>query len=97
MNRYVMSKREYITLFLDKVKDFWEPARWFTVLMRSNALNDQQIDELFAFFKSVVQTTSDEQKRWKLQKAILAVDNIRKHEQSSSAFESNLDEILWQI
>ena len=97
MNRYVMSKREYITLFLDKVKDFWEPARWFTVLMRSNALNDQQIDELFAFFKSVVQTTSDEQKKWKLQKAISAVDNIRKHEQSSSAFESNLDEILWQI
>jgi hypothetical protein len=80
--------------FLDKVKDVWEPARGFVVLMRYNVLNDEQIDALFNFFKDVVKTTSDEQKKWKLQKAILAVENIRTQEQSSNSFETNLDEIL---
>ncbi len=97
MDCYEMSKKEYITLFLDKVKDFWEPARGFTVLMRSNSLNDQQIDELFSFFKSVVQTTSDEQKKWKIQKAIVAVEKIKKHEKSATTLETDLDEILWEI
>jgi hypothetical protein len=62
--------------------------------MRSNSLNDQQIDELFSFFKSVVQTTSDEQKKWKLQKAIVAVEKIRLHENSTKTLESDLDKIL---
>ena len=97
MNSYVMSKKEYITLFLDKVKDFWEPARWFTVLMRSNALNDQKVDDLFSFFKSVVQTTTDEQKKWKLQKAIVAVEKIKTHEKSAKTLETDLDKILWEI
>lgn len=92
-----MSKKECITVFLDKVKEFWEPARGFSVLIRYNALNDAQIDALFNFFKDVVKTTSDEQKKWKLQKAILAVENIRTQEQSSNSFETNLDEILWEI
>ena len=97
MNCRMMSKKEYITLFLDKVKEFWEPARWFTVLMRSNTLNDQQIDELFSFFKNVVQTTSDEQKKWKTQKAIVAVEKIRRHENSANTLETDLDKILWEI
>jgi len=97
MDCYEMSKKEYITLFLDKVKDFWEPARWFTVLMRSNALNDQQLDDLFLFFKSVVQTTTDEQKKWKLQKAIVVVEKIKKHEKSANSLETDLDKILWEI
>ena len=92
-----MSKKEYITMFLDKVKDFREPARWFSILMRYNALNDEQIDELFKFFKDVVKTTSDEQKRWKIQRAISAVEKIKTHEQSTKSLASNLDEILWEI
>jgi hypothetical protein len=62
--------------------------------MRSNTLNDQQIDELFSFFKNVVQTTSDEQKKWKIQKAIVAVEKIRRHENSANTLETDLDKIL---
>jgi hypothetical protein len=51
--------------------------------MRSNTLNDQQVDELFSFFKSVVQTASDEQKKWRIQKAIVAVEKIKNNEASS--------------
>ncbi len=97
MNCRMMSKKEYITLFLDKVKEFWEPARWFTVLMRSNTLNDQQVDELFSFFKSVVQTASDEQKKWRIQKAIVAVEKIKNNEASSQTLWMDLDKILWEI
>jgi hypothetical protein len=62
--------------------------------MRSNTLNDQQIDELFSFFKNVVQTTSDEQKKWKIQKAIVAVEKIKRHENSAKTLETDLDKIL---
>ena len=37
-----MTKKEYIITFLDKVKDIWEPARGFAVLMRYDIFNDQQ-------------------------------------------------------
>ena len=54
-----MTKQEYITTFLEKVKEVWEPARGFLVLMRYNILREEQIDELFQVFKKVVQSTSD--------------------------------------
>jgi hypothetical protein len=41
-----------------------------------------------------VKTTSDEQKKWKIQRAISAVEKIKKHEQSTNSLASNLDEIL---
>ena len=37
-----MTKKEYIITFLDKIKDIWEPARGFAVLMRYDIFNDQQ-------------------------------------------------------
>ncbi len=80
--------------FLDKVKDVWEPARGFVVLMRYNVLNDEQIDELFSVFKNVVRTTSDEQKRRKLERAISAVESIRAQERSSRDVVEDLDKIL---
>lgn len=91
-----MTKREYITTFLDKIKDVWEPARGFLVLMRYNVLNDHQIDDLFSVFKNVVETTSDEQKKRKLQRAISAVEAIREKEKKSESYDlvSNLDQIL---
>ncbi|MBR4567859.1 hypothetical protein IKO18_05670 [bacterium] len=89
-----MTKKEYIMTFLDKVKDVWEPARGFVVLMRYNVLNDEQIDELFSVFKNVVRTTSDEQKRRKLERAISAVESIRAQERSSRDVVEDLDKIL---
>lgn len=80
--------------FLDKVKDVWEPARGFVVLMRYNVLNDEQIDELFSVFKNVVRTTSDEQKRRKLERAISSVESIRAQERSSRDVVEDLDKIL---
>jgi hypothetical protein len=89
-----MTKKEYIMTFLDKVKDVWEPARGFVVLMRYNVLNDEQIDELFSVFKNVVRTTSDEQKRRKLERAISAVESIRAQERNSRDVVEDLDKIL---
>ncbi|MBQ7616767.1 hypothetical protein IJS64_01995 [bacterium] len=89
-----MTKKEYIMTFLDKVKDVWEPARGFVVLMRYNVLNDEQIDELFSVFKNVVRTTSDEQKRRKLERAISSVESIRAQERSSRDVVEDLDKIL---
>lgn len=92
----MMTKKDYIMTFLDKVKEAWEPARGFLVLMRYNVLNDQQVDELFEVFKSVVKSSSDEAKKRKLQRAISAVESVREKEKKSESFnlEADLDQIL---
>ena len=89
-----MTKKEYIMTFLDKVKDIWEPARGFLVLMRYNVLNDEQTEELFKVFKNVVKTTSDEQKRRKLERAISAVESIRAQERNTKEVVEDIDKIL---
>ena len=88
-----MTKKEYIITFLDKVKDIWEPARGFAVLMRYDIFNDQQID---TFFKSVVHSTNDQQRKRKLQLAIDNIEAIRRKEKKSESihFERDLDAIL---
>lgn len=88
-----MTKKEYILIFLDKVKDIREPARWFSVLMRYNVLNEEQVDELFSVFKNVVKTTVDEQKKMKIQKAIYAVEGIRDREKTNEVM-LDIDQIL---
>ena len=91
-----MTKKDYITIFLDKVKEIWEPARWFSVLLRYDVLDEKQVDQLFLVFRDAVNNASNTQKKWKIQKAILAVENIRNQEKSSSMFESDLDKILFE-
>ena len=93
----MMTKREYITTFLEKVKEIWEPARGFLVLMRYNILNEEQTEDLFQVFKSVVQSSSDEMKKRKLQRAILAVENLRNQEKTETALNQDLDQILAEI
>jgi hypothetical protein len=92
-----MTKRDYITTFLEKVKEIWEPARGFLVLMRYNILNEEQTEDLFQVFKSVVQGSSDEMKKRKLQRAILAVENLRNQEKTETALNQDLDQILAEI
>lgn len=93
----MMTKRDYITTFLEKVKEIWEPARGFLVLMRYNILNEEQTEDLFQVFKSVVQSSSDEMKKRKLQKAILAVENLRNQEKTETTLNQDLDQILAEI
>lgn len=92
----MMTKKEYISTFLEKVKEIWEPARGFLVLLRYNVLNDQQLEELFNVFKSVVRSASDDLKKRKLEKAIAALENLKNQEQEAQklAFASELDQIL---
>lgn len=92
-----MTKRDYITIFLEKVKEIWEPARGFLVLMRYNILNEEQTEDLFQVFKSVVQSSSDEMKKRKLQRAILAVENLRNQEKTETTLNQDLDQILVEI
>lgn len=75
-----MTKKQYIIAFLDKIKDIREPARGFVVLMRYDVLNDQQIEELFKVFKSVVESTTDQQRKYKLQRAIAKIDKLKQEE-----------------
>lgn len=93
-----MTKKEYILSFLDKVKDIWEPARGFVVLMRHNVLNDEQLDQLFQLFKSIVQSTTDTQKKLKLQEAISRIEKIKERESryESQYLEQDLDHIFNQ-
>lgn len=93
----MMTKRDYITTFLEKVKEIWEPARGFLVLMRYNILNEEQTEDLFQVFKSVVQSSSDEMKKRKLQRAILAVENLRNQEKTETTLNQDLDQILSEI
>ncbi|MDO4713609.1 MAG: hypothetical protein Q4B28_02985 [bacterium] len=75
-----MTKKQYIIAFLDKVKDIREPARGFVVLMRYDVLNEQQIEELFKVFKSVVESTTDQQRKYTLQRAIAKIEKLKQEE-----------------
>lgn len=65
--------------------------------MRYNILNEEQTEDLFQVFKSVVQSSSDEMKKRKLQKAILAVENLRNQEKTETTLNQDLDQILAEI
>lgn len=65
--------------------------------MRYNILNEEQTEDLFQVFKSVVQSSSDEMKKRKLQRAILAVENLRTQEKTETTLNQDLDQILSEI
>lgn len=65
--------------------------------MRYNILNEEQTEDLFQVFKSVVQSSSDEMKKRKLQRAILAVENLRNQEKTETTLNQDLDQILAEI
>lgn len=65
--------------------------------MRYNILNEEQTEDLFQVFKSVVQSSSDEMKKRKLQRAILAVENLRTQEKTETTLNQDLDQILAEI
>lgn len=65
--------------------------------MRYNILNEEQTEDLFQVFKSVVQSSSDEMKKRKLQRAILVVENLRNQEKTETTLNQDLDQILSEI
>lgn len=83
---------------MDKVKDLWEPARGFAVLLRYNVLNDMQIEQLFELFQSLVNQTLNSQNKYKIQQAMQRVAQINIHEsQNTAQIEKELDQILGEI
>ncbi len=94
----MMTKKDYILTLLDKVKDLWEPARGFAVLLRYNVLNDMQIEQLFELFQSLVNQTLNSQNKYKIQQAMQRVAQINIQEsQNTAQIEKELDQILGEI
>jgi hypothetical protein len=93
-----MTKKEYILTLLDKVKDMWEPARGFAVLLRYDVLNNDQIQQLFELFQSLVNQTLNSQNKYKIQQAMQRVAQINTQEfQNTTQIEKELDQILGEI
>ena len=93
-----MTKKEYILTLLDKVKDMWEPARGFAVLLRYDVLNNEQIQQLFELFQSLVNQTLNSQNKYKIQQAMQRVAQINTQEfQNTTQIEKELDQILGEI
>jgi hypothetical protein len=93
-----MTKKEYILTLLDKVKDMWEPARGFAVLLRYDVLNNDQIQQLFELFQSLVNQTLNSQNKYKIQQAMQRVAQINTQEfQNTVQIEKELDQILGEI
>lgn len=93
-----MTKKEYILTLLDKVKDMWEPARGFAVLLRYDVLNNEQIQQLFELFQSLVNQTLNSQNKYKIQQAMQRVAQINTQEfQNTVQIEKELDQILGEI
>lgn len=93
-----MTKKEYILTLLDKVKDMWEPARGFAVLLRYDVLNNDQIQQLFELFQSLVNQTLNSQNKYKIQQAMQRVAQINTQEfQNTTQIEKELDQILGEM
>ena len=76
----------------------WEPARGFAVLLRYDILNNDQIQQLFELFQSLVNQTLNSQNKYKIQQAMQRVAQLNKHEASNAnQLEQELDQILGEI
>lgn len=76
----------------------WEPARGFAVLLRYDVLNNDQIQQLFELFQSLVNQTLNSQNKYKIQQAMQRVAQINTQEfQSTVQIEKELDQILGEI
>ena len=93
-----MTKKEYILTLLDKVKDMWEPARGFAVLLRYDVLNNNQVQQLFELFQNLVNETLNSQNKYKIQQAVQRVAQINTQEQQNvKQIQNELDQILGEI
>lgn len=76
----------------------WEPARGFAVLLRYDVLNNEQIQQLFELFQSLVNQTLNSQNKYKIQQAMQRVAQINTQEfQNTIQIEKELDQILGEI
>lgn len=76
----------------------WDPARWFAVLLRYDVLNDNQVQQLFELFQSLVNQTLNSQNKYKIQQAMQRVAQINTQEfQNTVQIEKELDQILGEI
>ncbi len=76
----------------------WEPARGFAVLLRYDVLNNDQIQQLFELFQSLVNQTLNSQNKYKIQQAMQRVAQINTQEfQNTVQIEKELDQILGEI
>ena len=76
----------------------WEPARGFAVLLRYDVLNNDQIQQLFELFQSLVNQTLNSQNKYKIQQAMQRVAQITTQEfQNTTQIEKELDQILGEI
>ena len=76
----------------------WEPARGFAVLLRYDVLNNDQIQQLFELFQSLVNQTLNSQNKYKIQQAMQRVAQINTQEfQNITQIEKELDQILGEI
>ena len=76
----------------------WEQARGFAVLLRYDVLNNDQIQQLFELFQSLVNQTLNSQNKYKIQQAMQRVAQINTQEfQNTVQIEKELDQILGEI
>lgn len=76
----------------------WEPARGFAVLLRYDVLNNDQIQQLFELFQSLVNQTLNSQNKYKIQQAMQRVAQINTQEfKNTVQIEKELDQILGEI
>ena len=76
----------------------WEPARGFAVLLRYDVLNNDQIQQLFELFQSLVNQTLNSQNKYKIQQAMQRVAQINTQEfQNTTQIEKELDQILGEM
>lgn len=76
----------------------WDPARWFAVLLRYDVLNDNQVQQLFELFQSLVNQTLNSQNKYKIQQAMQRVAQINTQEQQNvKQIQNELDQILGEI
>ncbi|MBU1757903.1 hypothetical protein KKG31_01780, partial [Patescibacteria group bacterium] len=64
-----MNKKEYILKLLDKFTDTREPAKGIKLLVESNTINEDTIDQLYNAFSEAVANIAETVGKEKLEKA----------------------------
>ncbi len=89
-----MTKKKYLSIFLEKIKNKWSPAEGLLLLLEGGSFSDEVIGQFILVIRKSIQCSKNEKFRKNMQKKINSLDKIYQQEQQENwDTESLLDAI----
>lgn len=93
-----MNKREYLVRLLETIKDVWDPAEGFLIVLKAWGFDDDIVDTLIRIIEESIKETKDTLEKKKLEWSIVVLEKLRSMEESSNQKDNDdCEELLDQL